>query len=285
MLLFTLNELYKISFNTVMNSFSLFDDNNTKIQKIQNLKIRKSEMIKLNIDKINKQGFIEGNRNNWLFTNTISLLYNGKINNTQVHETLIQLNNNELPIEEINRISKSILKYNIQPNIIKKEHYTKGEYRDELWKNGIHNYKENNEIVFNRQKFGQSVTTKKIITETIKKLINGYKVTYKNNELFTNKNIVKNSGVSKSTVKRYRNQKKLEDKIKGAAFLEFIKDLGKKPNSVKADEPPIRNVINIALKDLLFEDKNTGNSYRFILDKNDKLIFYRITQKDEQIAA
>lgn len=282
--LYTIDELHKIFFNQYMNSFSLFDEEQINIKKVENQNSRKSEIIKLNIDKIDKQGFTEGNRNNYLFTKVIGMLYNGIITNNEVEETLNNLNNNELPEQEIKRIHKSITKYNIKPSNPNQEDYKPGEYHKELWDNQIHNYKEKNKIEFSRQKIGQKITTAKIIENTISKLVQGYKATYKNNEVFTNENIVKNSNISKSTIKRYRNVRNLEQEIKDKAFRLYMSELIDQ-KSVMANEPPISEIVNLALTELVFEYKKTNKTFAFKIDDNQRLIFYEIQPNYEDIAA
>ncbi len=257
--LYTIDELYKVIYN----------------KQTSDIKTTKNQIGKINLEKIDKDGFIQGNRNNYLYTTTIGMLYNGKISNNQVEDTLISLNNKELSLQEIKKISKSIQKYNIKENITKNEPYIKGEYYQDLWDNKIHNYKTKDIIEFSRQKIGQKISTAKILEKTIGKLIEGYKVTYRNNELFTNKNIIKNSEVSRSTIKRYRNERKIEQEIKMIAFKQYLKEINQ-IGSVKADEPPIRELLNLALSELFFEYEKTGKVFTFMFNENDRLIFYEV---------
>ena len=274
---FNIDDLYRNSIKQLINSFSLFDTEQINIQKIQNQNKDRKELIKVNLEKIEKTGFIEGNRNNYLFTKILSMLYSAQITNDQVEETLLKLNDNKLNTTEVMRIAKSILKYNIKPNARYSEIYKPGEYHQDLWDNQIHNYKKNNKIEFSRQKFGQKATTALIIKSTLDKLVQGYKVTYKNNELFTNENIVKNSKVSKSTVKRYRNQRLLEDEIRSIALMQYIAELGA-GGRVKANEPPFRELLNLALSELNFEYKKTNKMFAFMVSEDDRLIFYEVEQ-------
>jgi len=288
--LFSIDELHKASFNQYINSNKeVYNQKfrNSEIQnsgKSENQNMRKAETIKLNIENIDKQGFIEGNRNNYLFTKVIGMLYNEIITNDEVENTLKNLNNNELPEQEVQRICKSIIKYDIKPNNPNKEEYKPGEYHNDLWDNKIHNYKKKNKVEFSRQKIGQKITTAKIIENTISKLVQGYKVTYRNNELFTNENIVKNSNVSKSTIKRYRNVRKLEQEIKNRAFKIYLSELIEQ-KSVMANEPPISEIVNLALSELVFEYKRTNKTFAFKIDDNKRLIFYEIQPNYEDIAA
>lgn len=282
--LYTIDELYKVIYkksSKLLSSDSnpLFNKKETDTKKMKNEKVEvtTNKLGKINLDKIDKDGFIQGNRNNYLYTKTISMLYNGQIKNNQVENTLITLNNKELPLQEILKISKSIQKYNIKENIKESEPYIKGEYHQDLWNEQIHNYNEKNKIECSRQKLGQKLTTAKIIEKTLGKLIEGYKVIYRNNELFTNKNIIKNSKVSKSTIKRYRNVRKLEQEIKNSAFIEYIKEMTQ-AKGVKADEPPIRKLLNLAISELFFEYKKTGKLFAFMFNDNNRLIFYEVLQ-------
>ena len=290
--LYNLEELHKASFREIKKTFSLFDSESEIKQKTEIIKKSKEEVIKINIDKIDKKGFKEGNRNNYLFTKTISLLYQGKINNNQVYETLVKINNKELQEQELRRIEKSIIKYKIVPNTAQnnKDYKTRGEYSNLLWENKIHNYKNRDKIEFSRQKIGQIITTAKVIKSTISKLVEGYKVTYRNNEVFTNKNIIKNSKVSKSTIKRYRNVRKLENEIKSKAFMLYMREIVsieelKKKKSVKAIEPPIKDLVNLALSELYFEYKKTNEVFAFKIDDNLRLIFYKIAKENDLEAA
>ena len=277
--LYDLDYLYKKSFTQIQSSISLFDSQEVINQKIENSKKTKEEIIKINIDKVNQEGFIEGNRNNYLFTKTVSLLYQGKITNNQVHEVLTKMNSNQLEEQELNRIEKSILKYEITANTATSTVYKKGDYYQALWNNKIHNYKKKNKIEFSRQKIGQVITTAKVIKSTIEKLVQGYKVTYQNNEVFTNKTIEKNANVSRSTIKRYRNVRKIEGEIKAKAFMLYLKELAEK--SVKAIEPPLKDLINLALSELYFEYEKSNKLFAFKLNEEFKLIFYEIERKQE----
>lgn len=257
--LYTLDELYKLIPN----------------KPTKNIKVVKNKLEKINLEKIDKDGFVTGNRNNYLYTKIISMLYSGQIKNDQVENTLISLNNKELSLQEIKKIAKSIKKYNIKEKINKNEPYVKGEYHQDLWDKKIHNYKIKDKIEFSRQKIGQKITTGKIIKKTIGKMIEGYKITYMKNELLNNKNIVKNSKVSKSTIKRYRNKRKLEEEIKNIAFMLYIKGICQE-KSVKADEPPIRELLNLALSELFFTYEKTGKVFAFMFNEDNRLIFYEV---------
>jgi len=91
------------------------------------------------------------------------MLYNGIITNNEVLTTLESINNNVLDNKEIQKINKSILKYNIKP-IQQKQNIrrAKGIYHQDLWDNGIHNYKEKNKTIFARQQIGQKISTAKL---------------------------------------------------------------------------------------------------------------------------
>jgi len=245
----------------------------------------KRKILNINIDKVDKNRFVEGNRNNFLFKKVVAMLYNGDISNHQVEDTLISINGGELDLQEISRISKSIQKYNIQPNNKqKREPYKRGPYHKALWDNGIHNYIKDTKVEFSRQKMGQKITTCKIIESTILKLVNGYIKTYQNRETFTNKNIEKNSNVSKSTIKRYRNQRKLEDNIKWVAFKRYIKILvGAK--SVKANEPLLSNLINLAIYKISFEYKIADKVFAFYKNIKNRLLFYEFRGEWARVAA
>jgi len=275
--IYDLETIYKLTTNRFIHDVNLFNATEKTTKKIIDGKLSTKDIIKINLDKIDKIGFIDGNRNNYLYTKIISFLYNGKIKNQNILDTLIKLNNNQLQLSELKRIEKSIKKYNIKPNDNQQKEYTsKGIYNDALWKEKIHNYKDKttNNINFERQKIGQKITVAKIIKSTIEKLIHGYTITYKNKEIFTNKNLIKNSKVSKSTIKRYRNNRKIEDAVKAIAFKQYIKAILNNKKSVKADEPPIKEVLNKVLEDITFYYKPTNKTYKFKYNEDDELIFY-----------
>jgi len=215
---------------------------------------------------INKEGFELGNRNNFLFRKVVGLLYNGKITNAQVYDTLNTINAGELEENEIEKISKSIQKYNIQAKIKEKREYTRGEYSQTLWDNHIHNYSEDNKIVYSRQEIAQRVSTSKILANTCQKLLDGYILNYKNREKFTNANLVKNTKVSKSTIQRFRNKRKLEESIKAVAFRYYIQSFNNLLISVKADDtlPKIPlNIINKCLKNILYLYRGGEKVFKF----------------------
>ena len=285
---YSLEEIHKISTQKIKNSITLFDTNeeiNTKTNSTT------ETTSKINIDKIEKKGFTQGNRNNFLFTKTISMLYNNQITNNQVPSTLLALNNGELPIEEINKIAKSVMRYNIKPNSNNNKEYQAGEYYQALWDNKIHNYKINNKIKFSRQKFGQSSSVAKKIKNTTIKLVQAYTEIYQRNLNFTNKNISLLSKVSTRTVQIYRNKRKLEEKIKSVAFMEFIKSIGKgiegidSREGVKAKFTPLNkeliNLINLAISEVEFIYSKTNEVYKFLYE-NDSMIFYR--ENEEMVA-
>ena len=152
------NKLFKsmIKINILDNNKQKPANDNNKIQNI-------------NLNNINKDEFVDGNRNNFLFRKVVGMLYNGLINNENVLDTLIELNNDELKYQEIQKIAKSIRKYNIQPNQDKRNiPYKKGEYWQKMKDENIHNYKnEKKEMQFERQKLGQKITTIKRIENTL----------------------------------------------------------------------------------------------------------------------
>ncbi len=275
-LLQSVNKLY-------YESFSLFDDVTTNMSKKSAYTMRQKDITKISWSSIDKKGFIEGNRNNFLFNKVIGLLYNGQITNEHVMTTLQQLNNECLPQNEIERIGKSILKYNITST--NKQQYTHkpGAYFNDMMKLQIHNYKKGNKVLYERQRLGQKITTIKILQKTVQKLIDGYCKTYTNNEKFTNNNIVKNSNISVTTIRRYRNVKKLEGYIKAAAFKQFIMKLIKK-QSVIPDKLPHIEIVERVLKTMEFIYKNGEKVLNFKYDDNHKLIFYE-KRYDLQLAS
>lgn len=277
--LYTINELYKKTNNQYKNFFTLFDTEE-EIQK----KVKKTELPKLNLEKIDKQGFIDGNRNNFLFSKTIGLLYNGQIKNSEVEETIRSINNSELEEQEINRIIKSILKYDIKPISKNKEDYKRGEYFNDLWDNDIHNYKKDNKTEFARQKIGQKITTAKLIKNTLEKLVQGYLITYKNNQVFTNSNLENNTNLSKRTIQRYRNKKNLEQKIKNTAFKLFLESITK-AEGVIATVTPIRELLNLALTELVFEYEKDNKKFVFEINEDNRLIFYELKTESKQKVA
>jgi len=282
--LHNLEELYQIANNQYWESFSLFDNLNTTKLKVANKTKTKNEIAKSNWEKIDKTGFTQGNRNNFLFNKIVGMLYNGLITNDEILSTLESINNGELENKEIQKIAKSIIKYNIKPITPKrKEKRVKGIYHQELWDNGIHNYKENNKIQFERQKIGQKISTAKIINKTINDLINGYFKTYQNKERFINRNIEKNSNVHKRTIQRYRNNRKIEEEIKSEAFKKYLRELA--PQGVMANDTPIRDIVNLVLENLEYCYPKTNIVFKFKYNSFNRLIFYDTSQSNELSAA
>ena len=264
---FDLDFLYKITAKSI-----LVDSKNKPSNNIAPYSSKSKISLKTNQEK-----FIEGNRNNYLFRKTIALLYNGKIRSSEIRETLSRMNNKALPDTEILKIEKSIIKYKIShsDSNTNSNEYKKGEHNNDLWLHGIHNYRiDKGKVVNSRQKFGQMVSVTKVISNTLRKLVHGYKITYEKNEMFTNENLVENSKVSKSTIKRYRNIRKLEKDIKAKAFLLYIKEMASPSKSVKAIEPPLIELVNIAIKEMVFEYKNSNKKFYFKYNKDNRLIFY-----------
>ncbi len=279
-----LNSLSKIAQQQYLESFSLFDDisiHNTKKEKRQK---NKTEIAKSNWEQINLKGFTQGNRNNFLFNKIIGMLYNGIITNDEVLSTLKTINNNILSNKEIQKIAKSIIKYNIKP-ISKKtnEKRIKGIYSKDLWENNIHNYKDKNKVQFERQRIGQKISTAKIIEKTIYKLISGYVKTYQNKERFINKNLEKNCKVKKRTIQRYRNNRLIEDKIKGEAFKRYLKGLA--PQGVMAKDIPIRNIVNLIIETLDYYYPKTNKLFKFKINEYHRLIFYEYIHSNKPLAA
>ena len=212
------------------------------------------------------------------------MLYNGLITNDEVLITLESINDNVLDNKEIQKIAKSILKYNIKPiqqklNIRR----AKGIYHQDLWDNGIHNYKEKNKTIFARQQIGQKISTAKIIEKTINKLVKGYLKIYQNHERFINRIIEINSKVDTRTIQRYRNNRKIEDIIKAKAFKMYLESLA--PQGVMPDDTPINEIVNLILKNLEYSYLKTNKVFKFKINKHDKLIFYDTGQSNELLAA
>ena len=283
--LHNIEELEKMATSQYFESFSLFDNETINNTKYDNKTKNKKQIAKSNWEQIDKTGFSTGNRNNFLFNKIIGMLYNGIITNDEVITTLESINNKELENKEIQKIAKSILKYNIKPNTSEKtkDKRVKGIYYQELWDNGIHNYTENNKVQFERQKLGQKISTGKIIEKTINELINGYLKVYENKERFINRIIEKNSNVHKRTIQRYRNNRKIEDEIKSVAFKRYIQGL--LAQGVMADDTPIKLIVNIVLKNLEYYYPKTDKLFKFTLDSNNRLIFYDTSQSNELAAA
>jgi hypothetical protein len=226
---------------------------------------------------LNTKDFHPGNRNNYLFSTVIGMLYNGIIKSDEVLRTLVNINNNELDIKEVRKIAKSILKYNITP--LKNKYEAKEErgiYNNDLWKHKIHNYYKKNEMQYERQKLAQSLTTAKIIKSTINKLVKGYLEIYNNAKGFNNRAIEQYSKVSKRTIQRYRNERGIEEAIKVRAFKLFIKNITAK--GVKADVTPINELINIVLESIEYYYPSSKKMFKFRVDEDGKITFYQFSK-------
>lgn len=280
-----IDELQKIAAQQYLESFSLFDDLVTNQQKAINRTIDKKTIAKSNWIQIDKKGFTPGNRNNFLFNKVIGMLYNGLISNDEIITTLEQINEEQLEQKELEKIAKSIQKYNIKPNSkLIQEKQKKGIYSKDLWDNQIHNYRKNNKIQFERQKIGQKISTAKIIEKTINKLVEGYTKTYKNKQSFTNKNLEENTNMNKRTIQRYRNQRELEKTIKAKALKLYMVEIST-PQGVKADVTPIKEIVNIALADLEYQYPINNKLFKFQLNEHNRLIFYDLNGSWEDLAA
>lgn len=234
-------------------------------------------------EHIDKKGFKEGNRNNFLFITAVKLLYAGKIKNNQVLDTLIKINENQLSINELRRITKSVCSYNITPNTEKDKVdmiSKRGLYSDNLFKYAIHNYSKDGKMVFERQRFGAWVTVVKKKVKAIKSLENGIYIAYKERKPLTNSNISKYSNKSIRTVQRYKDHKK---NIIALAFMRYIKELGKidKDNAntkknVIANDTPIKKIINEAIESIYFFTSRGYKVFQFVVDDDLELKFYRV---------
>jgi hypothetical protein len=283
--LHNIEELEKMATSQYFESFSLFDNEITNNEKYVNKAKNKKQISKSNWEQIDKTGFSTGNRNNFLFNKIIGMLYNGIITNDEVITTLESINNKELENKEIQKIAKSILKYNIKPSTSEKtkDKRVKGIYYQELWDNGIHNYTENNKVQFERQKFGQLVTTILKNEKTLKKLLDGYLELYKTHQVFTNNNIAKSSNVSKRTVQRYRNEKNIEENVKNTAFRKYMQSLAQK--GVMANGTPLVDLLNVLLEKISFCYKRDGRVFKFVRNCSYSLDFYDTGESFESLAA
>ncbi|RLD47233.1 MAG: hypothetical protein DRI86_00880 [Bacteroidetes bacterium] len=233
-----------------------------------------------NWENIDKTGFVPGNRNNYLFHKTLGMLHNGIIKRYEIEDTLRTINNKQLPESEILNIAKSLSKYKYNPkgtDIKDRYIHKKGEYFKSLSLNEIHNYRiKNGKVSFERQKVGQVLSTAKIITNSISKLVDGYCNIYKSKSKFTNNNISNESNMSIPTIKRYRNKRKLEQNIKEIAFKKYIFSIVNINTIVNADEPLLnkmfKNVVNLALESLKYCYKNTTMYFIEYSDKNKLLL-------------
>jgi len=282
--LHNLDKLHKIAMQQYFDSFSLFDNIYEHQKKLELRKKDKIQIAKSNWEQIDKEGFTQGNRNNFLFNKIIGMLYNGLITNNEVLTTLESINDNVLDNKEIQKINKSILKYNIKPIQQKQQiRRIKGIYYQDLWDNGIHNYKEKNKTIFARQQIGQKISTTKIIEKTINKLIKGYLKIYQDHERFINRIIEINSKVNTRTIQRYRNNRQIEDTIKARAFKEYL--LGIIRQGVMPDDTPNNEIVNLILKKLEYRYLKTNKVFKFKINKHNKLIFYDTGQSNELLAA
>jgi hypothetical protein len=113
-------------------------------------------------------------------------------------------------------------------------------------------------------------------------LLNGYIDIYKTHKTFTNKLIEKSSNVSRRTIQRYRNEKKLEEKIKARAFMIYIQSMNPhdkptKPSnskSVMANDTPHIELINLLLKNIEFCYKRDNRILKFKKNQSNKLEIY-----------
>ena len=239
-----------------------------------------------NWEKIDKKGFIKGNRNNFLFKKIVGMLYNGLITNNEILTTLTNINNGELDDNEILKITNSIKRYNITPTQKKSSNKPnkRGIYSQDLWDNSIHNYTQDNNIQFERQRFGQMITTISTIEKTLNKLLNGYISLYRNHKLSsdkipTNKEIAQSSDLSIRTVQRYRNEKKIEEALKAKALKEYLIALSQK--SVMATV----TLINIILEDITFSYTMNDKKFKFKRVSANKLDFFPIQDTSERLIA
>jgi len=213
-------------------------------------------------------------------------LYNGLITNNEILTTLTNINNGELDDNEILKITNSIKRYNITPTQKKSSNKPnkRGIYSQDLWDNSIHNYTQDNNIQFERQRFGQMVTTISTIEKTLNKLLNGYISLYRNHKLSsdkipTNKEIAQSSDLSIRTVQRYRNEKKIEEALKAKALKEYLIALSQK--SVMATV----TLINIILEDITFSYTMNDKKFKFKRVSANKLDFFPIQDTSERLIA
>jgi len=59
--------------------------------------------------------------------------------------------------------------------------------------------------------------------------------------------------------------------------MQYIAELGA-GGRVKANEPPFRELLNLALSELNFEYKKTNKMFAFMVSEDDRLIFYEVEQ-------
>lgn len=273
---FNINKLEKKINHRFHSSFSLFDEPKINEQKLEQ---KKNGLSWLNVEK---EGFKEGNRNNYLFRTGVRLLYQGLITNEYLLDTLLQINNNTLPLKEVQSIAKSILKYNITPNTVnqvKIERPKRGEYSNELFNNKIHNYRDGNKVELERQRIGQVISSAKKIIKSVQTIQEAYKKLYSEGKTITNKKLSLLSGRSKRTVQYY---KKIDKGISTRAFMDFVREVGankgeEKDTMFRANCTPLINDLNKALEHLVFTTKRYNKSYRFAVDDDLKLIFFEVS--------
>jgi hypothetical protein len=231
--------------------------------------------------KIDKKEFVKGNRNNFLFKKVVGMLYNGLITNNEILTTLTNINDGELDDNEILKIANSIEKYNITPTQNKSSNKPnkRGIYSQDLWDNNIHNYTQDNNIQFERQRFGQIVTTISTIEKTLNKLLNGYISLHRNHKIPTNKNIAQSSNLSIRTVQRYRNEKKVEKALKAMAFKMYLK------NIIPKGVMPTVTPINIILEDITFSYTMNNKKFKFKRISANKLDFFPVQDTSEKLIA
>lgn len=290
--LHNLKELTKLARSLYDNRISLFDSPEVQFQKIEEKDMSLAALAKKTWSNIDKKGFIEGNRNNYLYNKIVGLLYSGKIKQSEIFKTIHEINfsmENPLPLQEIKATAKQIKKYNIKPNKAKSEKeyiHVRGKYFDSMYKYGIHNYTVSNKTKYARQELGQAIRTAAVIVKTSVKLIDGYVDLYKKNKKnsYTNKEIAESSNVSIRTIQRFRNNRKVENLIKAIAFKTYLFNLcskgkAKAKETVMANVTPLKDFFHKLIKNVIFKYKKTKITLNFRVNEDGRVEFYNREQE------
>lgn len=219
-----------------------------------------------------ERGFVQGNRNNYLFSKGYHLLYTGQTSADDLEGELMAENDGQLSHREVSRIAKSLARY--QPTMVKSpkcDRPVRGEFSDLLFLNEIHNFRSTT----TRQHAGAMITAAKKTIKTSAKIIQCYK------DLFTkgrtvqevvNSEISTQAGISIRQLQRYKSRgiSKLAQEVFEQLFMQV-------DTVIRANGTPL-------LQHLKIIDIHTRREYLFDVNAKGSLIFREDFTKYQETA-
>jgi hypothetical protein len=278
---FNINELYKLTAQIDINALNLFDINNVHIH---NMPTTPKMDNKVDWNIVEHAGFKKGNRNNYLFKYLINGVINSHFYIGDMDKIAVNINNSSkspLKEKEVASIINSVKRYSPKAKSKKncktnKRPRKRGDYSEVLFENNIHTYRKKGEIVNERQRVGQAISSAIKKSKTVESLYESYLEVIRTGKKLTTKNLTKHTNRTSRTVRYYKNNLKIFKYMAfsylasfcsintGSLKTRYIEDMFRA--NFRIDKNLLQKIKNVVIKSVKYINSKDKKQYGFVFD-------------------